>query len=266
MEMANRPPGWAVAALVVAPLVLILAGWAAPEARAQVREVVKPIKIIQLYGRDTLAVGEVETYRVRVNSPYEAAYQWRVVGGQEIGGNPVVYRFDEPGEYQLIATARNPRSSDSDTMTVFVTGKRIPPTRLAANRDPETKNPETARAKAEPESGSTKAASATTVKTAGTGPVKSYKPKAAGLKEGTTGSYTWVIATYFQRPDAEALANAYRAVGFRTSVIVDTGGKGSTVFRVALGRFETEAKALEAKAEVKSQGVPNPLLLELNGV
>ncbi len=223
-------------------------------AQTRLRERVKPVKIVQIYGRDTLEVGEAETYRVRVIAPYETAYTWHISDGTELGGNPIVFRFSQPGTYKLVAIAANPTGKDTASIDVFVRGK-MPPPALASNKKPPA---------AEKSGHKSTAASAKSTKEV---VLKVTAPSTTGLrgKDEASGNYTWVIATYFQRKDAEALANAYRAVGYRANIFVDTGGKGSTVFRVCLGRFDSEQQAMQAKKEVMDNGVENPILHHTKG-
>ena len=253
---------------VAAATAIVVVTTAPALAQVQVRETVKPVEIVQIYGRDTLEVGEAETYRVRVNAPYLTAYKWRISDGTEVPGNPIVYRFDEPGRYTIEATVSNPKGISRDTIEVVVLGER--PRRpapvaeakpSAATQKEAPKEAAAAKAVAPPVAGVSTKATATRRVAAPTKPSDS-----SGLQQGAEGNYTWVIATYFVRPDAEALANSFRAVGYRSFVITDSGGKGSTVFRVALGRFNSEDQAMQAKQEVRSHGVRNPLLHEVNGV
>jgi hypothetical protein len=72
-----------------------------------------------------------------------------------------------------------------------------------------------------------------------------------------------VIATYFDRPPATALANSYRAAGYRAGVITDSEGQGSTVYRVILGAFETTDGALRAKTHLTRAGFKNVILRDL---
>ena len=242
--------------VLLAATLVVVAAWPA-FAQVQVRETVKPVRIVQIYGRDTLEVGELETYRVRVNAPYATAYNWIISDGTEIGGNPIVYRFDEPGRYTIVATATNPKGRSSDTLEVLVMGEWPRPPVSEAK---------TVEAAPKEKPVSTKApsvASAAAKSTPSDGAVEGSR--SAGLLEGSMGNYTWVIAIYFTRREAEALANSYRAVGYRSFVIIDSGGKGSTVFRVALGRFDSEQQALQAKQEVRSHGVRNPILHAVRG-
>lgn len=259
MERADIGRGWllilaaAATVLMVPALGEVNAVWA----QTQLRQRVNPVKIVQIYGRDTLEVGEAETYRVRVIAPYETAYTWQISDGTELGGNPIVFRFSEPGTYRLMAIAANPTGKDTASIDVFVRGK-MPPPALASSKN--NKKPPAAE---KSDHKSTAAPAKSTKKVV----LKVTAPSTTGLrnKDEGSGNYTWVIATYFQRKDAEALANAYRAVGYRANIFVDTGGKGSTVFRVCLGRFDSEQQALQAKKEVMDNGVQNPILHHTKG-
>jgi hypothetical protein len=80
---------------------------------------------------------------------------------------------------------------------------------------------------------------------------------------GDSEGYTWVVATYFRRPSAVALSNSFRASGYKTGVIEDSEGQGSTVYRVILGEFESQASALRAKRHLLNAGYQKALLREL---
>ncbi|HUF11262.1 MAG TPA: SPOR domain-containing protein [Rhodothermales bacterium] len=257
---------WSRRRLVAAATAIVVATTAPVLAQVQVRETVKPVEIIQIYGRDTLEVGEAETYRVRVNTPYLTAYKWRVSDGTEVPGNPIVYRFDEPGRYTIEAIASNPKGMSRDTIEVVVLGERPRRPAPVAEAKPAVATPnETSKGEAAATKTVAPPVSEVATKATRTKPVPKGSDS-SGLQEGAQGNYTWVIATFFMRQEADALANSFRSVGYRSFVIIDSGGKGSTVFRVALGRFDSEDQAMQAKQEVRSHGVRNPLLHEVNGV
>ena len=122
-------------AWAVLPLVLVTVAAAAwrPATAQRLRQTVKPLRIETIHGKDTVRVGDVETYRVTVNNPRDVEYRW-TTSGRSAQGNPVVHRFERPGTFNVIVTARNMVSTVSDTMVVSVFGPEPPP--VARTMDP----------------------------------------------------------------------------------------------------------------------------------
>ncbi len=69
-------------------------------------------------------------------------------------------------------------------------------------------------------------------------------------------AYTWVVTSVSSLEEADQLAARYRQAGFRARVIQSTPG-GRTMYRVAIGQFDTQANALLVRerlpADVKAR-------------
>lgn len=234
---------------------------------------VKPLKIRAIVGKDTVRVGDVETYRVIINDPRDVEYRWST-GDRSAFGNPVVHKFKRPGTLKVIVTARNVVSTARDSLTITVLGPEPPATATAASTAPigvdVPDKPTSAGSTGAVEP--TKPAPAPVVGGASPDEKDAVSMKTSSASSSFRGAervsqnssgFTWVVATYFQRPPAVALANSYRASGYRSGVITDDEGLGSRVFRVILGEFDTEASALRARRHLLNAGYKNVLLREL---
>jgi len=252
----------------------VLAGGVRSATSQVLQQSMKPLKIRAIVGEETVRVGDVETYRVIVNEPQDVEYRWST-GDRSAFGNPVSHRFKRPGTFKVIVTARNVVSTATDSLTITVLGPEPPAVATAA--------PSPATGVGVPDqttsAGSTDAREPT--KPAPVAPVASgtspdeniaMPGNTSGSSSGFRGTervsqsssgFTWVVATYFERPAAVALANSYRASGYRSGVITDSKGQGSQVYRVMLGEFDTEASALRARRHLINSGYKNPLLTEL---
>lgn len=241
-----------------------------PAAAQALRETVKPLVIKDIVGKDTVRVGDVETYRVKVNAPRDVEYRWHANGSTSLG-NPIVHRFDRPGRVEIVVVARNVRSTVSDTFSVTVLGEE--PVGMAATQ-PSDQPPTGSRGEEARRSARSSTPAAEDSRPTGAGAEAGEVDPAESARTGSgfQGSgrpsedgqgYTWVIATYFQKPSAVALANSYRASGYRAGVITDKSGQGSQVYRVILGEFQSQESALRAKRYLINAGHKNVLLREL---
>lgn len=95
--------------------------------RASPRSV--PAEIVQLYGRRTLHVGEVENFRVRLAPGVTGVvhYTWDFGDGVGSVGNNVAHWYRAPGRYTVRAVAKNVAGADTAEAVVTVTAPPPPP-------------------------------------------------------------------------------------------------------------------------------------------
>ncbi len=97
---------------------VIVAG-EAPGAEAPVQGLVR---IVQVYGRETLKVGEAENFRLRLSPGFAqpVEYLWDFGDGTLSVGNNVVHRYTRPGRYTVTVVARNMINADTARLAVAV--------------------------------------------------------------------------------------------------------------------------------------------------
>ncbi len=193
------------------------------------------VKIVAVYGPRTLHAGELGNYRVRVaegaTRPIE--YRWNFGDETLAEGILVAHHFSEAGRYVVTVTARNKYGRDTDTLVVAVSA----PGHVTTARDEDTvavapvaeKLP-----KKRPEPSIKKTLLESSVRS-----TEAFIWPRSG--------YTWVIATHLHREAAEQDAHHYRDAGYRTGIVVNDRGPGSTAYRIVIGYFSTPEAALQAR-------------------
>ena len=205
---------------------------AAQEARRATEGDRRAARVVQVYGKRTLPVGEAENFRVRLGRGVvrPVNFRWDMGDGTQAEGNNVVHRYQQPGLYTVTVEARN--AFGTTTYELFVT---VPP---PAEQQP---------------SGAGVASAAQVDTTAEQEPAagraaRSQPSPGSALwsSEGidwAKGGYTLLVATRLDQRVAERDALHYRREGYRTGIMVDDTGPGSTAYRVVVGQFATMDQA-----------------------
>lgn len=169
------------------------------------------VQIVQLYGRQTLTVGEAENYRVRLAPGFAqpVEYQWDFGDGTLSVGNNVVRRYTRPGRYTITAIARNAVNADTARVAVVVTSDRLAP--------PPPTEPSLVTLSAPPHF--------------------------------EAGQIVWVTGIYPTRHSAENDAALYAEARHRAGV-VSAKKAGTTQYYVVVGGYRTENEAVRARADV----------------
>lgn len=89
----------------------------------------RPAEIIQLYGKRSLRVGEVENFRVRLapGATAPVRYTWDFGDGILAVGNNVTHWYREAGTYTVLAVARNEAGADTARAVITVMPVPAPP-------------------------------------------------------------------------------------------------------------------------------------------
>ena len=177
----------------------------------------KPPQIVEMYGRRSLDVGELENFRVRLERGVTppVRYQWDFGDGIISVGNNVTHTYFAPGTYTVTATAWNAAGVDSTQATITVTSPPAP----APPPAPTTPTD------ASPASG-----------------------------------FGWVIGTFPDQTAAETLAASVRTAGRDVRVIQHEPFRRSTVYRVVVGRYQSESAAERERTRVQAL-VTDPIWL-----
>lgn len=247
-----------------------------------------PARIKYVYGPKTLPVGVSANYRARLvdGAARPIIYRWRMGDGTRGEGNNVAHRYERPGRYAIIATARNRRGSDSDTLWVTVVPKKEPvwvredsSAEAAANRLAEIAESRSSQG-ADPNSHVLREASLPSAEQAGSvgsaGSAGSAESRGTAGSAGTAGSgrsrakpasslrgdapidwerggFTLMAVTASEHKAAESAARQYSRQGLRTGIYVDEG-VGSRAYRVVVGQFESEEAAVAARQALLREG------------
>lgn len=206
----------------------------------------RPVRIVAVYGRRQLTVGKAENYRARTAAGAEqpVIFRWSMGDGTRAVGNNVTHRYERPGRYRIIVTARNAKGTDSDTTFVDVVAASPRGVALGASGaqavlvDPSVSTSAATEDKRPGVPGGGIAASPRN-------PVESALE--GGTIDWSRGGYGLLVATHFASRNAEAEAFRFRDAGFRVGIITDDSGRGSTVYRVLVGQFSTEEAAVEGR-------------------
>jgi hypothetical protein len=210
-----------------------------------------PVRIISVYGPTTLPAGVSANYRARVadGAARPIIYRWQMGDGTRGEGNNVAHVFERPGRYAVIATARNRRGSDSDTLYVTVVERKKPAATDVAGVSRDADSPSVPEAegdviKSKP-SPSTPAS-----------PLRGRAPI-----DWQKGGYTLIAATASEHGAAELAAQQYRGQGLRTGIYLDDG-LGSPAYRVIVGQFETAEEAVAARKALLREGRKGAFLVD----
>ncbi|MFV1980918.1 MAG: PKD domain-containing protein, partial [Rhodothermia bacterium] len=130
---SKKPLGLGIATTALLAVSMLTLGLNTVTAQV-LQQSVKPLKIRAIIGKDTVRVGDVESYRVIVNEPRDVEYRWST-GDRSAFGNPVVHRFKRPGTHKVIVTARNVVSTARDSLTITVLGPEPPYVARATTRE-----------------------------------------------------------------------------------------------------------------------------------
>lgn len=180
------------------------------------------VEIVEVYGRRSLRVGEVENFRVRLapGFAWPLQYAWDFGDGIISVGNNVTHRFTEPGTYPLTVVARN--DVNSDTAYASISVAPAPTTPPIAPPPPSE-------------------------------PVAAVAPF-------NPGDIVWVAGIYPQPDSAGRWASVFTDAGLRAAVLPTVQGQDEA-FLVAIGGYQTEAEAQRARGEVlQARDVPLWLL------
>lgn len=209
-------------------------------------------RIVKVYGREQLLVGEYEHFWVELGPGTErpSIFRWAMGDGTFAAGNYITHRYLKPGRYPVTVYARNRLGYALDTAWVMVTQVEpgmleVIPTRsasvTASSGEPETKPSVEAR------------------------PRSSASAPPAGIHgaeiEWAWGGYTLIMATFLDNTEAERAALRYRRAGYRTGIVTDTSGRGSTAYRVVVGQFATPEAAVAGRQAMLRRGHTEAVLV-----
>ena len=183
----------------------------------------QPPMIIEMYGRRTLQVGELENFRVRLapGATGPIRYRWDFGDGIVSVGNNVTHTYFAPGTYPVVAVARNAAGADTMRATITVPGTvPAPSPRSAPPANVDTAPPD---------------------------------------------GFGWVIGTFSDPGLAETLAAEARSAGRETRVLTHEPFRRPTVYRVVVGRYQTEAAAERQRSRVQALASAPVWLLPFRG-
>lgn len=202
-------------------------------------------RIVSIYGPNTLRAGDLANYRARLadGADKPVIYRWTMGDGTRAEGNNISHRFRRPGRYTIVATARNRKGSDTDTLVVLVTPS-MRPVQLSGDapntephnvgRDDEGAPTETGR--------SSESVSGPDASFRGSRPIAWPE-----------GGLTLMVVTTSDQQTAEAAALDLRRRGYRSGIYLDESGLGAPVYRVVVGQFFDEASAVRARQRLLSE-------------
>lgn len=216
----------------------------------------RPVRIVGMYGPTSLHVGEAANFRARRNdgAARPVVYRWRLGDGTRAEGNNVAHVYKRPGRFRIIATARNPKGTDSDTLWVTVSERRTP-TASAANLTIEP-NEDAAAGEREADVEATVSSTSNAPRPRPFTPLRGREPI-----HWQEGGFTLMAVTRFDQISAETSAREYRNKGLRTGIYVDEG-LGSRAYRVVVGQFATEEQAAAARRTLLGEGWKGAFLVE----
>lgn len=205
----------------------------------------REVKIDSLYGARSVHVGTEQNYRVRISpgAEWPIRYNWVLDGAIDMIGNNVVYIFDTPGIHTLGVEVSNRVSKDFASIQIIVT-------------DPaEIKRQENLLSRlAEPEPVAPVAEEDSTIQ----------RPEEKKLPDGSY--YSWVVESDFNRPSAQITMNEVKKLGFKNVRIYrDSGGSGSVIFRVLVGKYSSSQSAMNAKNKITTMTGRAPNLTLIKG-
>ena len=195
-----------------------------------------PVRLIEVYAPSDIVVGEVVNFRVRASNgtPRPFTALWDFDNGYLSVGNPVAHAYTEPGIYTVRVIGRNRASADTLTIAVTVTEAAAASERPAPSTTPAEPVAEEPAAEPAPEAPRVR--------------VREASLRGSAALTRSSGTYTWVIASDLWRERLEASVLHYRLQNLRAEVYQEPRGKGSPVYRIVVGEFETEAEARAARA------------------
>lgn len=202
-------------------------------------------RILEIYGDRTVKIGVSHNYRVRLRpgASWPVNYAWEMGDGTSLIGNNVLHRYVQPGQYTITAISKNSLGADTLTTQVFVEPAAGP------GREPTTPSRDPT-ASTDPENAPRPI-------------VRRYHPDELRSSDGvrpTGGGYGWLVGNYMDQSPAQQMLRQFRTRGFRTGILVDSQGGGSSVYRVVVGQFASTGNALAAKREVQRLA-PTPISL-----
>ena len=205
----------------------------------------REVRIDSLYGARSVQVGTEQNYRVRVEAGAEwpIRYAWVLDGAINMIGNNVVHIFDTPGVHTLSVEVSNRVSKDFVSIQIIVT-------------DPaEIKRQENLLSRlSEPEPVAPVADEISTTQS----------PEDKILPDGNY--YSWVVESDFTRSSAEKTMKEVRNLGFKNvRVYRDSGGSGSVIFRVLVGKYSSSRSAMNAKKKIATTTGRAPNLTLIKG-
>ncbi len=212
----------------------------------------RPIRIVSIDGPTVLSAGELANFRVRIadGAARPVIHRWDLGDGTPSQGNNVSHRYERPGRYTIIVSARNRKGSDADTLEVTVTERRPAPQPLEASN-------ETVRAG----SGAT-AGSDSVIATADAEPSRNRSLRGFEPIHWVQGGYTLLAVSATSRPAAEVAALQFRRKGYRSGIYLDDAGPGSAVFRVVVGQFGSESAAAAARRQIVRAGLQGAFIVQ----
>lgn len=168
-------------------------------------------RVVEITGPETVAAGDMATFRVRLapGAVLPVHYRWDYGGGTAAIGNTFSASFDEAGIYWLQVATRNQVGRDTATVRVEVTPRPAPVTVAPPEEDV-----------AAPQEGA---------------PVTGYG---------------WVVASGLGPDAAEATASVYREAGYPVSIHRHASENRRTERFVAVGSFRSEEEALGERARI----------------
>ncbi len=213
----------------------------------------RPVRIVGMYGPTSLHVGEAANFRARRNdgAATPVVYRWKMGDGTRAEGNNVAHRYKRPGQFRIVATARNSKGSDSDTLWVTVSEPPAP-VAPAATLTIDLNDGDSAE-DGEPD---VRASTSNAPRPAPFTPLRGREPI-----HWQEGGFTLMAVTRFDQASAESSARRYRNLGLRTGIYVDEG-VGSPAYRVVVGQFKTEEQAAAARRTLLGEGWKGAFLVE----
>ncbi|HHP7239655.1 PKD domain-containing protein [Longibacter sp.] len=223
-------------------LLIVLTGLAVPAVRAQDAE---PVQVLELHGPRSLFAGTVANYRARVSdrSTRPIGFLWDFGDGIASEGSLVAHRYALPGTYTVRVIAYNTAGRDTMSTTVRVS----PAPAVTAIPDPPS------------EAQSTRGAT-TAERTAPAAEPPSQRISRRDVRKSlfsrhpivpASDGYTWVLASDLWNERLHRKRLKYRLQGLRVEVMADTTGRGSPVYRLIAGHFNTIGQALIARSMLK---------------
>ena len=202
------------------------------------------VRIDTVYGNRRVYTGDEENYRVRVNerASWPIKYEWILPGGIQTSGNNIIHKFEKFGKYQIDVVVSNRYGKDSARIWVYAVDRDVLLQKTAQRADSKV-SPKVIRDDAAVE----------------------IRVLANDLVvEGTY--YSWVVETYLNRIKAERALRSYTELGLSNlRVFEDVSGSGSTAFRVVIGKFKTQRRAVTQKNSIERSVRRSVSLITIRG-
>lgn len=189
------------------------------------------VQIDTVYGTRRAYTDLEYNYRVRVKdgATWPIKYNWTIDEDLQTAGNNIVHQFKRPGKFPIDVVVSNEYGEDTARIWVYVIDRTIV-------------RPPVADVESTPESND----AVPDIKSVAVQLVPSDVPV-----EGTY--FSWAVETYLSRLSAQSALSHYVDMGLpNVRVYEDDAGSGSTAFRVLVGKYVTQQKAIKGKEKLES--------------